>query len=190
MTREMIREMTRDRKGNTPTAEWHAVVEVNQPTLDDDQIDTLTDELPGYATLTHNADRGRLSMRFIVDAATLRQATETALRAARRACGVAFASKVPELTQIRVLPVDDQMRELEYPQPQDLIGYVEIAEILGVTRQRARELATTNPDFPRPLAQLAASPVYTRPSVTAFAARWPRRRTGRPRKKQLLSEST
>jgi len=169
-------------------AEWHATVEVSQLALNDDQIDILTDELPGYAVLAHSADRGRLTMRFTVNAATLRQATDVALRAARHACGVAFAPGVSELTQIRVLPVDDQVKELEYPQPQDLVGYVEIAEILGVSRQRARELATTNPDFPRPLAQLAASPVYTLPSVTAFAARWPRRRTGRPRKK-LLSES-
>jgi hypothetical protein len=85
-------------------AEWHADVEVSQPSLDDDQIDVLTDELPGYAVLAHSTDRGRLSMRFTVDAATLRQATETALRAARHASGVAFAPRSPELVQIRVHP--------------------------------------------------------------------------------------
>src|SRR5260370_38994961 len=100
-------------------AEWHANVEVSQPSLNDDQIDMLTDELPGYAVLAHSEDRGRLSMRFTVDATTLRQAADAALRAARHACGVAFATRIPELVQIRVLPVDDQVKELEYPHAQD-----------------------------------------------------------------------
>src|ERR1700722_11950330 len=124
-------------------SEWDATVVVSQQSLSDEQIDILTCKLSGYAVLAHSEDQGRLSMRFTVNSSTLRQATDVALREARHAYEAAFAPESPELMQIRVLPVDDQRKEIEYPQTQDLVGYVEIAQILMVSRQRARELATT-----------------------------------------------
>jgi hypothetical protein len=66
----------------------------------------------------------------------------------------------------------------------DLVGYTEIGEILGVSRQRAQELASTHANFPRPVAKLAAGTFYSRAGVLAFKAQWPRRRTRRPAKAQ------
>jgi hypothetical protein len=56
----------------------------------------------------------------------------------------------------------------------------EIATLLGVSRQRVSELRN-RPDFPSPIAELAAGPVWTRTSLNQFIESWPRR-PGRPRK--------
>jgi hypothetical protein len=66
---------------------------------------------------------------------------------------------------------------------QELEGFVgvrEIAELLQVSKQRVVELRGRE-DFPRPVAELAAGPVWTRSSLNHFIAAWPRK-SGRPRK--------
>jgi prophage regulatory protein len=55
----------------------------------------------------------------------------------------------------------------------DLVGLTEIAEILGVSRQRAGQLADGD-DFPEPISVLAAGRVWKRADIEAWA-----RRTGR-----------
>ena len=55
----------------------------------------------------------------------------------------------------------------------------EVAEILGVSRQRASELASSA-GFPRPVANLAAGPVWLLSSINSFNEKW-ERRPGRPR---------
>lgn len=64
----------------------------------------------------------------------------------------------------------------------DLAGVAEAAELLGVSKRRVRELQQVHSDFPAPAAELRAGPVWLRPDLVAWAAKWPRR-TGRPRKK-------
>jgi hypothetical protein len=49
----------------------------------------------------------------------------------------------------------------------DLIGITEIARALGVSRQRAGQLADDS-DFPAPVVQPASGRLYTRASVKAF----------------------
>ena len=55
----------------------------------------------------------------------------------------------------------------------ELVGTAEIAELLGVSRQRVHQLVS-KPDFPRPLAVLAAGMIWRREDVEEWA-----RRTGR-----------
>ena len=76
-----------------------------------------------------------------------------------------------------VAELERQLRMRNFP---PLVGISEIAKIVSVTRQRALEVSR-RPDFPRPLAVLAAGPVWNRHAVARFLERWPRRRTGRPR---------
>lgn len=45
-----------------------------------------------------------------------------------------------------------------------LAGLTEIAEMLGVTRQRASQLAASK-EFPKPLDRIAAGPVWRRDTV-------------------------
>lgn len=55
-----------------------------------------------------------------------------------------------------------------------LVGVREIAELLGISRQRVLELFRSHDDFPRPEAELSAGRIWKREAVEAWA-----RRTGR-----------
>ena len=56
---------------------------------------------------------------------------------------------------------------------QELMGTSEVAEFLGVTNQRVDQLAR-RPDFPNPIAVLAAGRIWNHADIEAWA-----RRTGR-----------
>lgn len=51
----------------------------------------------------------------------------------------------------------------------DLVGVAEIAEMLGVTRQRVHAIVKTDPTFPEPVAVLSAGKVWLRPDVEKWA---------------------
>ena len=57
--------------------------------------------------------------------------------------------------------------------PEPLMGLTEIAELLGVSRQRAHQLAATY-GFPKPMARLAVGPIWKRADIEQWA-----RETGR-----------
>jgi predicted DNA-binding transcriptional regulator AlpA len=57
---------------------------------------------------------------------------------------------------------------------EELVGIFEIAELLGVTRQRVDAIVRTHDDFPNPIAELRAGRIWRRDDVEAWA-----RRTGR-----------
>ena len=50
-----------------------------------------------------------------------------------------------------------------------LVGATEIAEILGVSRQRVHQLAAS-PDFPRPEVELSAGKVWSREAIERWMA--------------------
>jgi hypothetical protein len=75
---------------------------------------------------------------------------------------------------------DEQDRDLATPNFPELVGVTEVADLLGVSRQRASALAKSS-GFPVPVAVLAAGPVWTRPSLNRFVDEWPRK-NGRPPK--------
>jgi predicted DNA-binding transcriptional regulator AlpA len=57
---------------------------------------------------------------------------------------------------------------------EDLVGAAEIAELLGITRQRVDQISRTHADFPAPLAELKSGRIWSREAVEAWA-----KRTGR-----------
>jgi hypothetical protein len=61
-----------------------------------------------------------------------------------------------------------------------LVGLMEVATILGVSKQRVTQLARRE-NFPPPQATLRAGPVWSRSSIESFHERWSRR-SGRPNK--------
>jgi predicted DNA-binding transcriptional regulator AlpA len=63
-----------------------------------------------------------------------------------------------------------------------LVGVTEIAEMLGVSRQRADQLAGKYADFPAPEVVLSTGRVWSRARVEEWIKRHPDRRPGRPRK--------
>jgi predicted DNA-binding transcriptional regulator AlpA len=56
----------------------------------------------------------------------------------------------------------------------DLVGVAEIAEMLGVTRQRVNAIVQSHSDFPKPVAELSAGRIWLRKDVETWA-----RQTGR-----------
>lgn len=122
---------------------------------------------------------GRLSVTLAVEAPTLRQATEAALKSSREA--IQGAEVKLTLTEVRVVTTEQLRRELEQPRGADLVGVVEAAQILGISRQRLDELVQTRNDFPPPIARLSTGKIFTRASIEAFNQRW-ERKPGRPKK--------
>jgi len=61
-----------------------------------------------------------------------------------------------------------------------LAGLGEIAARFGVSKQRVSQLQK-RPDFPAPLARLAAGPVWDMQDIEAWSSTWNRKR-GRPKK--------
>jgi predicted DNA-binding transcriptional regulator AlpA len=56
----------------------------------------------------------------------------------------------------------------------DLVGVAEVAEMLGVSRQRVHAIAATHPEFPEPVAELSAGKIWLRKDIAGWA-----RHTGR-----------
>ena len=55
-----------------------------------------------------------------------------------------------------------------------MVGAAEIAEMLGLSRQRVNAIVRTHAEFPEPVAELSAGRIWRRSDVEAWA-----RRTGR-----------
>jgi len=64
--------------------------------------------------------------------------------------------------------------ELSEPTFPEVVGATEAARMLGVSRQRLYQLAERD-DFPPPMVQLAAGPVWLANSIHAFERDWDRR---------------
>ncbi|HKA49116.1 MAG TPA: hypothetical protein VKK19_05940 [Candidatus Dormibacteraeota bacterium] len=85
--------------------------------------------------------------------------------------------EVVEVKAQRAIEQERQLRESNVP---ELLGVAELAQALGVSRQRVSELTGTD-GFPAPLVRLRSGPVWQRSALGRFLAQWPRK-SGRPRK--------
>jgi len=63
-----------------------------------------------------------------------------------------------------------------------VMGLQEVAEMLGVSHQRADQIAKAYDDFPEPLAVLAVGRIWSRDAVDKWVAAHPVRPRGRPRR--------
>jgi hypothetical protein len=81
----------------------------------------------------------------------------------------------------RVDVMEDRYAELELDRgPEMFLGSSELAARLGISRQRVSELRTRK-DFPAPVAELKAGPVWAYSSLRRFLETW-QRSPGRPRR--------
>ena len=55
--------------------------------------------------------------------------------------------------------------------PNDLLGTAEVAEVLGVSKQRIHALRKMA-EFPDPIRVLASTPVWSREDVVSFLLQW------------------
>lgn len=145
----------------------------------DEQVGALVSGLADHGGTVTSATR-RFGATFSVDddlcaAEVIRRGEELYRTAARNA-------HLPASTIVRAEAItwsehDEALDQPAYPEP---VRIAEIAEMLGISRQRASALQVRD-GFPRPLTVLAAGPVWPKPWLTTFVERWDRK-PGRPRK--------
>lgn len=157
----------------TARIEWAVDHEPNES-----ELDVWLNQLEAYhvsiGMLPAKGDEPRyMAATISLEASTLRQATQEALRLVEGATG-------GRAIVVEVLPTEEFDRRLEQPVIPELVGYAEIAEVLGVSRQRAREIANTVKPFPAAAVHVSSGPLYIRDSVEAWAKTW-ERKPGRPR---------
>jgi hypothetical protein len=159
---------------------WIARVEWRTPdTYDEPALDLVMEHLAGHdpALARESGPYATLEVWSatvtITGANTLRKATAAALELVEGATG-------EKAVGIEVLPVEVHDHRVEQPTIPELVGYAEIAEMLGVTRQRASQLADAV-GFPAAVIETRAGPLRVRSQVEHWAATW-ERKGGRPRK--------
>lgn len=156
----------------TTNTAWHVRVDIAPRRVDEDRADELLNAL-GDLRAGIILDDEALIIEVHLEAPTLRQAVSLALQRVEEATG-AKATGVEAITREQV-----ERRIMNPPIP-DLVGYAEIAEILGVSRQRAAQLGD-RPDFPPVAVTTKAGPLRVRAAVEDWATTW-ERKGGRPRK--------
>lgn len=138
-----------------------------------DELVGLLEEYAGAVAVREN----RCSIRVSVSAQDLADAIPAALAT------VSCAAEKAHLAPATPIGVSAQISGEEEEQTSSnvpvLLGVAELASRLGVTRQRASELARSD-SFPAPVAVLASGPVWLEPTVLRFLNEW-KRRPGRPR---------
>lgn len=154
--------------------EWVVSLDASIPeTFSEELADRVLEGLKEYSPAVGGRD-DRIGVTMSLEAPTDRQAFDRAHGALRQVLGP--RSRVVDA---RVQSVDELDRELEAPSLPQLAGIAEVAQILGVSRQRASEMAGSG-GLPRPVADLAAGPVWLRAAIVSFNERW-ERKPGRPR---------
>lgn len=157
----------------TIRVDWHRHTE---PT--DTDFEHILEQLDGLHPALNLEHVDRLANPYLMsatitlDATSLRQATTAALQAVETAADT-------KARGLEVLTTDEFDRELARPQIPPLVGNADIAEMLGVTRQRAAQL-TDATGFPPAVAHIKAGPLRVRHQVEHWASTWTRK-TGRPK---------
>lgn len=169
--------------------EWSVAVEVAGEVVfnevEDEELEGLIDHLqPYHPTVFGTAEEpsdglGRYGVRLAIESHSPDAAVSEAITLLAKA---ALGTGLPEWPVVRVEAIEwgEFERQLEHPTYPNLLGVSELAGLLGVSRQRASELAHST-HFPRPTAELASGPVWFETNVQRFVQDW-RREPGRPRK--------
>jgi hypothetical protein len=152
----------------------------------DERFDLFADaveEYDGVVGVSGSSYSVRLSVLADDAAVGALQGRDLAWKAARHA-------DLPEWPCVRLEAIahEELEAELDTVTLPALVGAAEVSRLLKVSRQRIAELRTGKIDFPRPIAELAAGPVWLRPAIDAWAASW-ERKPGRPRKSEPVAES-
>lgn len=160
---------------------WSVTVKVVGPAdedaVDSDDVGDLVAALADYSAA--GGGEGHVyDVTVSVEADDL-TAARAAAEAVQRGAGEVGLPDWP-IVRLEAMTDDEVSADLAEPLVPPLVGVSEIAEALGVTRQRAWSLATKHKDFPDPVLQVSAGPLWLASAVEAFERRWTRQ-PGRPR---------
>lgn len=109
-----------------------------------------------------------------IDAERVGQVPGWALAIAERETGEAAW-----LVDLRVCTPDVYAADVLRPDTPRLLAATDVAEVLGVSRQRVHQLHGEHPQFPAPYTRLGSGPIWTLPAIERFARVWTRK-PGRP----------
>jgi len=137
-------------------------------------------EVDPAASVGVEREQGRASTQFFVTARTLRSACDQAISHTVAALGAAEVLAEPR--GVEVLDEATFTERLTRPTIPELVGYAEIAEIAGVSRQRAAQLAEEHEDFPPVVVCTKPGPQRVKAAVEQWFTAKGERRRGRPPK--------
>lgn len=145
---------------------------------DDDALDAIMEQLASHSPAIAHEDGDTWSATITIHTSTLRQAIARSLEAVE----VAVRQRTNGIEVLREVTFD---RRVAHPSIPELWGHAETAEHLGVTRQRAAQLADEHDTFPPAVVVTKAGPLRVRSQVEAWARTW-ERKTGRPKSGGVL----
>lgn len=155
---------------------WHVRVSFTAAaSFDEDAPFDLTEALAEYAAVASvNRDLTAGSVALFIEAASplnaATNASQIVIAAAENTVG-----KI-DVTGLEVMTEEEFDTELDRPVFPEVVGYAEIAEIAGVSRQRARQFADLQ-GFPRPVIETAQGPLRSKTAVESWLENRPRRST-------------
>lgn len=143
------------------TTDWHAAI-TTPTTLDEDTAENLLQAL-GERGPAISLGKTSHTLSITAHGDTAQDALTDAL-AALTAAGITEAP-----TAVTVQTYDALDEELAQPMFPDLVSNVEIAELAGVSRQRAAAFAKI-PDFPAPVIQTGQGALRSRAAIEHWIA--------------------
>lgn len=149
-------------------------------------IDELADLLTDFSGAVAG-DREGVSATLDIRASSPAQAADEAQRTVHEYLEKVGA-RVVGFTGLSAITAEEQERTLATPIVPPLLGVTEVSRELGVSKQRVAQLRD-RPDFPDPVAELAAGPVWTQASLSRFIEQWDRS-PGRPKKVSTAQAGT
>lgn len=156
---------------------WRVAVEgaIGDGMADGETLAALQASLSSFNSSVEQRDE-RVAVTVAVEAESARAAAGVAegvvLLHARKAGLRGFRA-----VRLEVVDAIRSLAQFEGEVP-DILGSAEVAEILGVSRQRVQQLRAEG-RFPEPILELSATPIWLRRSIDAFLTSWSRR-PGRP----------
>jgi len=161
------------------TSPWYVDVDfkTSVPLVEDVEFDVLDVLSPFAAAMSTSPDRSSGGLSLTMEATHVTEMVSCiheALDSVRDLLG--------SIEVIRVDLMTEEVRQARNAAPSipTLVGYSEIADLAGVSRQRAREIANLD-GFPIPVVETASGPLRVKEAVESWLNQWDRR-PGRPRK--------
>ena len=159
-------------------AEWS--IQLHRETGTDDIAESvLLEYVTALAELAPEADatpQGRVTLRLVAAASSASEAV--GLAHGREQVSADNAGLGGSVTSILVAAADSPDGDATWVRT-PLLSVSEVGERLGVSRQRASQLAQDHPQFPKQSASYAGRPLFEQAAIEAFADTWDRK-TGRP----------
>lgn len=158
----------------TWTIETHRETDGGVPSQD--ALDTYVDRLSDAHAAIRITPQGRLSSRLTITATDLVSAIAVGSDAEESASSAAgFGGRVTAVTAADAATPDGDAAWIRTP----LLNLSDIGKRLGISRQRASQLANDHPRFPPAAVRTSNGALYEEAAIRVFETNW-LRKSGRP----------